>query len=96
MSAFSIKCRHTQRYRVLLFLVAIIQRTGTAHLKIYYRKTFIILLRQRSNEARIQKSRSLLTSLFPCILNENYYNPLPLLFKALLHGQKDCVFSAGI
>jgi hypothetical protein len=23
-------------------------------------------------------------------------NPLPLLFKALLHGQKGCVFSAGI
>jgi hypothetical protein len=23
-------------------------------------------------------------------------NLLPLLFKALLHGQKDCVFSAGI
>jgi hypothetical protein len=23
-------------------------------------------------------------------------NPLPLLFKALLHGQKDCVFSADI
>jgi len=23
-------------------------------------------------------------------------NPLPLLFKTLLHGQKDCVFLAGI
>jgi hypothetical protein len=23
-------------------------------------------------------------------------NPLPLIFKALLHGQKDCIFSAGI
>ena len=23
-------------------------------------------------------------------------NPLSLLFKTLLHGQKDCVFSAGI
>jgi len=23
-------------------------------------------------------------------------NPLPLLFKTLLHGEKDCVFSAGI
>jgi len=23
-------------------------------------------------------------------------NPLPLLFKSLLHRQKDCVFSAGI
>jgi len=26
----------------------------------------------------------------------NTLNPLPLLFKTLLHGQKDCVFSAGI
>ena len=25
-----------------------------------------------------------------------FFNPLPLLFKTLLHGQKDCVFSAGI
>ena len=24
------------------------------------------------------------------------FNPLPLLFKALLHGQKDRIFSAGI
>ena len=24
------------------------------------------------------------------------FNPLPLLFKTLLHEQKDCVFSAGI
>jgi hypothetical protein len=23
------------------------------------------------------------------------FNPLPLLFKALLHGQKDCVFFSG-
>jgi hypothetical protein len=28
--------------------------------------------------------------------NLERFNPLPLLFKALLHGQKDCVFSAGI
>jgi len=24
------------------------------------------------------------------------FNPLPLLFKTLLHGQKECVSSAGI
>jgi hypothetical protein len=24
-----------------------------------------------------------------------FLNPLPLLFKALLHGQKDCVFFSG-
>jgi hypothetical protein len=27
---------------------------------------------------------------------KNLINPLPLLFKALLHGQKDCFFSADI
>ena len=29
-------------------------------------------------------------------LGVKVFNPLPLLFKTLLHGQKDCVFSAGI
>jgi hypothetical protein len=27
--------------------------------------------------------------------NEIYFNPLPLLFKSLLPGQEDCVFSSG-
>jgi len=31
-----------------------------------------------------------------CHMAKILVNPLPLLFKALLHGQKDRVFSAGI
>jgi hypothetical protein len=34
---------------------------------------------------------SLLTSQW-----SKYFKPLLLLFKTLLHGQKDCVFSAGV
>ena len=31
-----------------------------------------------------------------CVRHELNINPLPVQFKTLLHGQKGCVFSAGI
>jgi hypothetical protein len=32
----------------------------------------------------------------PSMEEDMLFNPLPLLFKSILHGQNYCVFSAGI